>query len=68
MSFPTEARRLLEAACVYLDALVRAAADDEAPRAVALAAAIRNLLDRRVLLEAEVHELDAELREAGLIP
>lgn len=69
-SFPIEARRLLEVTTTYLDSLVRAAhdIDEEAPGATALAARIRSLLDRRQLLEVEAYELNAEMREAGLIP
>jgi hypothetical protein len=61
-----EARKLLEAAGIYLAAIARVADDDDAPLAADLADHITSLLDRRRLAEVEVYELAAELREQGM--
>jgi hypothetical protein len=62
-----EARKLLEAAGIYLAAIARAADDDDAPLAADIADRITSLLDRRRLAEVEVYELAAELRERGIL-
>jgi hypothetical protein len=67
-SIEVEARKLLEACAVYLNALARAAddTDDADPLPRDIADRITALLDRRRLAEAEVWELAAEMREQGM--